>query len=426
MPQPDPNFNLRRLERLAELSRSIGSSQDLETLLLSMTEVACDLTLSEMASVLLYEHETDLLKFVAGPINQRDKLKKLRVPVERSLAGQVYRSSKSIIVNNAADDPRIFREVEREIGLATRSVAAVPLLFHGETVGVFEVLNKKSGDVYTSDDLTILETLASQAAVAILSNLLFDEVRQAFQEVDELEKMKSNFIAITSHELRTPLGLVLGHATYLNELIDEPTIKQQVEVIIRSANRLKSIIEDLSNVNDFQSGNSRLRHRLLSINHVMTKVVNSQLKDAQEKSITINIRLPESDLVVDADEEKITIALNNLVANAITFTDNGGHVLVTAERLPGHIQVSVIDNGIGIPARDLPRVFDRFFQVQSHLTRRHGGMGLGLSVAKAMVELHKGQIWVESNEGKGSKFTFILPTQKPAGPQIPKVSAFLP
>lgn len=425
MPQIDPNFHIRSLERLAELSRSIGNSQDLESLLLSMTEVACDLTASEMASVMLYEHETDLLKFVVGPINQRERLKRMRVPVEKSLAGHVYKTSKPIILDHAENDPRIFREVEKELGFTTKSVAAVPLLFHGETVGVFEALNKRDGQAYTAEDLTVLETLASQAAVAILSNILFDEVRRAFQEVDELERMKSNFIAITSHELRTPLGLVLGHATFLNELIDDPELKQQLDVIIRSANRLKSIIENLSNVNDYQTGISRLRHRTLSINQVVAGVVNSQMKNAQEKHIAISTRVPEIELVVDADEEKISLALNNLVSNAISFTDSGGQILVMAERLPGYVQVSVIDNGIGIPAKDLPRVFDRFFQVQSHLTRRHGGMGLGLSVSKAMVELHKGQIWVESAEGKGSKFTFILPLQKSNETQLPKVSAFI-
>jgi signal transduction histidine kinase len=203
-------------------------------------------------------------------------------------------------------------------------------------------------------------------------------------------------------------------------------MKQQLEVIIRSANRLKAIIEDLSNVNDYQAGTSRLRHRLLSINQVIQKVVNSNMESARQKNIAFAARVPDTELIVDADEEKITIAINNLVTNAIGFTDQNGHILVSAERLPGYIQVSVIDDGIGIPAKDLPRVFDRFFQVQSHLTRRHGGMGLGLSVAKAMIELHKGQIWVESVEGKGSKFSFILPTTKTVGMGTNKVSAFLP
>jgi two-component system sensor histidine kinase VicK len=106
---------------------------------------------------------------------------------------------------------------------------------------------------------------------------------------------------------------------------------------------------------------------------------------------------------------KISIALSNLVKNGITFTDAGGTVFIVAEQIPGYVKVSVIDDGIGIPTRDLPHVFERFYQVESHLTRKHGGMGLGLSVAKVMIELHGGRIWAESVEGKGSNFTFILP-----------------
>jgi two-component system sensor histidine kinase VicK len=114
-------------------------------------------------------------------------------------------------------------------------------------------------------------------------------------------------------------------------------------------------------------------------------------------------------LTVEGEAGKIEIALNHLVGNAIAFTDAGGHILVAAEAVPGYVKVTVTDDGVGIPAKDLSRIFDRFYQVESHLTRKHGGMGLGLSVAKAMIEMHGGRIWAESVEGKGSRFTIILP-----------------
>jgi two-component system sensor histidine kinase VicK len=114
---------------------------------------------------------------------------------------------------------------------------------------------------------------------------------------------------------------------------------------------------------------------------------------------------------VDVDSGKIAIVLSNLVKNALTFTNENGQVIIRGEQQPDYVQISVQDNGVGIPASDLPRVFDRFYQVESHLTRRHGGMGLGLSVAKVMVEMHGGRIWAESNEGLGSTFTFLLPVK---------------
>jgi two-component system sensor histidine kinase VicK len=124
-----------------------------------------------------------------------------------------------------------------------------------------------------------------------------------------------------------------------------------------------------------------------------------------------------------ADETKLSIALSNLIKNALQFTEAGGHVTVSVQEDSGYFKVSVIDDGIGIPARDLPRVFERFFQVETHLTRHYGGMGLGLSVAKAMVELHGGRIWAESEEGKGSVFTFLLPTEQ--AQHVPTLSPFV-
>jgi signal transduction histidine kinase len=141
-----------------------------------------------------------------------------------------------------------------------------------------------------------------------------------------------------------------------------------------------------------------------------------------QKGVTLKAELQRGEeLLVDADGGKISIVLSNLVKNAITFTNHGGHVRIRGGLESGFVKVSVEDNGVGIPARDLPRVFERFYQVESHLTRKHGGMGLGLSVAKVMIEMHGGRIWAESKEGAGSRFIFLLPVEtknnKPAAMQ---------
>ncbi len=403
------NHRIQRLERLTEMSRGIGKMVDLETLLYSMTELACDLTRSAMCCVVLYEPETDLLKYIAGPVGQRDNFLNIRIPLDNTIEGSVYRDAKPIIIDNCPADNRFDWRTVKQLSPELRNIIVVPLLFRGETIGVFEGINKIDQEQFSFEDLTILEILSSQAATAILSNLLFDEVRQAYQEVDELEKMKSNFIAITSHELRTPIGLILGHATFLNDFSTDPQIQTQLEVIIRNAERLKSILEDLTKVNEIQLGTSNVRHKLISINQIIYRCAEHKMPSARAKDISFLIKLPEKDLFVDADEEKIALVINNLVDNAIVFSNKGCHIQLTAEQIGNYVQVSIADNGIGIPAKDLPHIFDRFFQVQSHLTRKHGGLGLGLSVAKSMVELHKGQIWAESIEGKGSRFSFILP-----------------
>jgi signal transduction histidine kinase len=259
--------------------------------------------------------------------------------------------------------------------------------------------------------------LAAPTALAVQSDGLRRRIEVSYTELAELDRLKNDFIAITSHELRTPLGLILGHATFLRELVGEEN-REQLDIIIKNAAKLKEIIESLSSVDNFETGAARLRHSPVSVAHIIEDVAASFTDMAAERNITIQADSAGEGLTVDADGAKVAIALSNLVKNAITFTDAGGQIVISALPVPGYIKISVADNGIGIPLRDLPRVFERFFQVESHLTRRHGGMGLGLAVAKVMVEMHGGRIWVESAEGHGSNFSFLLPVNPPQAVQV--------
>jgi signal transduction histidine kinase len=285
----------------------------------------------------------------------------------------------------------------------------VPLLLHGKPMGVFEVINKTDDVNYTDEDILVLETLASLATTAMQNDLLENSVQSSQDESRDLDRLKNEFIAITSHELRTPLGLILGHSTFLRELVGNE-YQEQVEAIIRNASKLKEIIESLSSVDNYQTGGASLRSRKVSVSRVIEDVAASFRDIARQKGVTLKTDLDRNqELLVDADGSKIAIVLSNLVKNAVTFTNEGGNIVVRGNLDSNFVKVIVEDDGVGIPARDLPRIFERFYQVESHLTRRHGGMGLGLSVAKVMIEMHSGRIWAESMEGLGSKFTFLLP-----------------
>jgi len=293
----------------------------------------------------------------------------------------------------------------------THSLAAVPLMVRGEVVGVLEVLNKKDDAHYTEEDITILATLGALAAQAMRNATLQRKVKAVNIELAELERLKTDFIAITSHELRTPLGLILGHATFLREL-DEGQYGEQLDTIVRNATKLKDIVENLSDVDNIQNGAARIRSNKVSLAKIAEDVIRTFQDEANTRNIALKLEGSDSPFDIEADGVKLSIALSNLLKNAIQFTDSGGRVIVKLEEDSGYFKVTVVDNGIGIPARDLPRVFERFFQVETHLTRRYGGMGLGLAVAKATIELHGGRIWAESAQGKGSIFTFLLPIQQ--------------
>lgn len=405
------NERIDHLERLLEVVRGLTTAPDLESFLQTIINEAIELTNSELASILEYDETAEELRFLAMHWFQRELLRPVGVPLDGSAAGWVYRRGQPLIIQNTKVDQRHFKVVDHVTRHETQSLVAVPLMVRSEVVGVLEALNKKDDAHYTEEDLTILETLAALAAQAMKNANLQRKVRATSIELAELERLKSDFIAITSHELRTPLGLILGHATFLRELIGTEH-GEQLDIIIRNATKLKEIVENLSDVDNVQSGAARLRNQKVSLAKIAHDVIATFQDEANSRNITLKSEMGDSPFYVNADETKLGIALSNLVKNALQFTETGGHVTVKIEEDSDHLTVSVIDDGIGIPARDLPRVFERFFQVETHLTRRYGGMGLGLSVAKAMVELHGGRIWVESEAGKGSTFTFLLPAEQ--------------
>ena len=397
-----------KLERLPAVIREIGSAPDVEEMLQRLTTAAINLTGSASASVLEFDESSNSLRFVAVPWFWHQLLKDISVPLNKSIAGWVFANNKLQIVHDVKKDPRHYKVVDQISNFTTSSLLAVPMPYKGDTIGVLEVVNKGDNAHYTEDDATILEILALYAAMIVWNSGLERQIRNTRNEFTELDRMKSDFIAITSHELRTPLGLILGHATFLREIISEEQ-REPVDIIIRNGTRLKEIIESLTEVDNYEAGLARIRQNSISIPAIIREVVSSFQDMAASKNITLEEDIRDEDLQVEADANKITVVISNLIRNALTFTNEGGQVQVTVESVTGHVQVSVKDNGIGIPASDLGRVFDRFFQVESHLTRRHTGMGLGLSVAKSMIELHGGRIWVESVEGRGSTFSFLLP-----------------
>ena len=406
-----------QLERLLEVLRGLTTAPDLDTFLQTIINEATELTNSELSSILEYDESAEELRFLAMQWFERDLLRPMGVPLEGSAAGWVFRKAQPLIIQDARADQRHFKVVDQATSHSTHSLVAVPLIVRGKVVGVLEALNKKDEAHYTEEDLTILETLGALAAQAMKGNNLSRQVDASREQLAELERLKSDFIAITSHELRSPLGLILGHATFLREMTGSQ-YQEQIDAIIRNATRLKEIVENISSVDNYQNGLARVNGEKVSMTQIAGEIVSVFESEAEQKNITLRLEPVDQPFYLYADKVKLAIALSNLVKNAIQYTESGGQVTVKVEEDTGYIKVSVVDNGIGIPAREIPRIFDRFYQVETHLTRRYGGMGLGLSVAKAMIELHGGRIWAES-QGRGSTFTFLLPVHLGADTTAP-------
>ena len=401
-----------RLQRILEISRVLTSTLDIDQLLGMILEASTELTDTEAASIMLLDERTDELVFAASTGSKREQLADIRVPLDSSIAGTILRQRAPLVVGDVSKDPRHFAQAAQKAGFDTRSILGVPMTIKDRPIGVLEALNKK-GDVYFSEeDVQVLTTFANQAAVAIENARLVAALRRAYLKLDDLDRRKSDFIAIASHELRTPLHLILGYASMLQENASGAAAAQ-VEAVLKGAEQLRALIDDMINLQHIDAGEVSLHASWFSVAELIQSVLSQNRDTMQSKQQTIRIDLPEPALTINADWDKTRLALNNLVTNAIKFTPPQGRIEISCKRVDGEVQVCVADNGIGIPRKDVERIFERFYQVEPHLARKHGGLGLGLAICRSMVELHGGRIWCESDEGQGSRFTFALPADGP-------------
>ncbi len=393
------------------LSRKLHLGETPAGLLQEIAVTAVELTDSTTCALWLFEEETRQLVLTASCKQSGTIPGETHLPVENSLAGKAYQQIAPLHIDQTANAPLVPHSAEQSVIGEFHTLLAIPITFSGSPLGVLVIANKHNKSRYTAQNQQTLETLAGYAGVAVQLQRARESIRQIETERAELNRQKTDFIAITSHELRTPLGLVLGHATFLREIIQEETYRKQLDVIVRNAERLKEIIDDLNQVQNFEHGTVSLRHQSTSLIHLLKNITRSFEPEAAKSKIQLHLALPDEDVDIECDPGKLGVALGNVLKNAIIFSDAGDSVTVGLHKLRTYAMISVTDTGIGIPASNLHQIFERFYQVEQHLTRTHGGMGLGLAVSKAIVESHGGQIWVESKVGEGSTFTILLPTE---------------
>jgi len=230
-------------------------------------------------------------------------------------------------------------------------------------------------------------------------------------DLERLEQVRKDFVANVSHELRTPLAGIIGYADTLLEgaLDDERNRRRFVEIIRSNAVRLGSISSDLLSLSELESGVDREEAEMVSLRGVLDSVLQTVDAEAQARQVHL-VRGPLEDLYVSGSRLRLEQALLNLVANAVKFNRAGGEVRVGIETKPAQrVAITVADTGVGIPSQDVPRIFERFYRVDKARSRQVGGTGLGLSIVKHAVERMNGTVNVESQLGKGSIFTILLP-----------------
>ncbi|HTA89081.1 MAG TPA: ATP-binding protein [Polyangiaceae bacterium] len=369
-----------------------------------------------------------------------------RYPSDRNAqtgAPQVIRSGKSelyseipatLIDARARDDNhrRMLRELKLESAMivALRSVS-------GRTLGAMTFIYADSGRRYSEDDLVFAEDFARRAVMAIENARAASEVEvarareQAMREQAELANLaKDHFLAMVSHELRTPLNVILGWAVVLREREAPPDFQRALEVIERNARAQARLIEDVLDVSRIISGKLSLSLRAVNVVEALRAAVEGMRPAAEAKGILLRASgtADEPHMTITVDADRLQQILWNLLANAVKFTPKGGSISASAERIGSEVCIEVSDTGEGIRAAALPYVFEPFRQADSSTTRRHGGLGLGLSLVKQIAAAHGGTVEARSSgEGQGASFIVRLParaaTQSISRPSQPSSSA---
>jgi len=237
-----------------------------------------------------------------------------------------------------------------------------------------------------------------------------DALRESHEKLKELDKMKSDFLNVAYHEMRSPLAPIVGYASLLEQSELTEKQKKYVHIIVESTYQLEELIDSLLEVTRIDAGKAELSLEEMSIPEIVNDVLERFEPQADAKRQTISTAVPEG-IEVEGDKQKITAIFDNLISNAIKYTGEKGRIDVVVEDRQEGIRVCVADTGIGIPEEHQPRVFERFYMVDTSLAGK-GGLGLGLAIVKGYVELHGGKVWATSEFGKGSKFWFTLPKRR--------------
>jgi signal transduction histidine kinase len=296
------------------------------------------------------------------------------------------------------------------LGLGYRSVLAVPLLSEQRILGVLTVWRQAVGQ-FPDEVVNLLQTFASQSALAIQNARLFREIADKSRLLEAASRHKSEFLANMSHELRTPLNAILGFSEVLAERMFGEVNEKQAEYlqdILDSGRHLLSLINDILDLSKVEAGRLELELGRFHLPTALENALTLVRERATRHGITLTQDVDPGVADIVADERKIKQILLNLLSNAVKFTPQGGRVGLTATAADGVLTIAVRDTGIGIAPEDQAAIFEEFRQVGREDARKQEGTGLGLTLAKKFVELHGGRIWVRSQVGLGSTFSFTL------------------
>jgi two-component system, NtrC family, sensor kinase len=409
----DLTRSVGELRALGEVGQAISSTLDLQTVLRTIIARATQLADADAGVIYEYDEQREIfLPRATERLEPEIVETMLATPVRKGegATGRLAQVKEPVQVPDILAAPAESQVRGALVHASYRALLAVPLVSEDHLLGGLTVIRKATGD-FAPDVIGLLRTFATQSALAIQNARLFRELADKSHQLEVASQHKSEFLANMSHELRTPLNAIIGFSEVLTDrMFGELNEKQEeyLKDIYASGTHLLSLINDILDLSKIEAGRMELEltdfHLPTALDNALTLV----RERAGRRSITLQTSVDERLGAVRADERKIRQVVLNLLSNAIKFTPEGGRIEVGAVAKDGFVEVSVSDTGIGIAPEDQETVFEEFRQVGT-AAKKIEGTGLGLTLCRKFVELHGGRIWVKSQEGAGSTFTFTIP-----------------
>ncbi|MFQ5433501.1 MAG: PAS domain S-box protein, partial [Anaerolineae bacterium] len=404
------------LETVAKVSTAASTILEVDALLQSVVDLAKTSFGLYHAHIYLRNEMTGKLALRAGA----DSVGRLMVLEGReinqeaeSLVARSARSRQGIIEN---DVRKTIDFLPHPLLPNTQAELAMPMIVGDKLLGVLDLQSEQVG-FFREEEMDVYRTLASQVGVAVQNATLFSEQVATADKLREVDRLKSEFLASMSHELRTPLNSIIGFADVLLEGLDgdlNGRMEEDVRLIRNSGSHLRELIGEILDMSKIEAGRMELRYERIDMRQMAQDIIATAKPLAQEKELGLFLELADDVEIVEADRTRIRQVMWNILGNAIKFTERG-HVKLTVDIDDDEMaRIGIHDTGIGIKPEDVHIVFEQFRQVDGKLNRKAGGTGLGMPITKKLIEIHGGDIWVESEMGTGSTFWFTLPLTEQA------------
>ena len=413
----DPGDERRReLETILRFTALINSSLKIEDVLNYAMEWAEEFMDAEASTVYELDEDKSELFIRIARGKKKESVEKIKFELGKGISGHVVQTGQPMVIQDVRKEKRFSPKFDRITGFRTRSMICVPLILRGKTVGALQVLNKKSGDLFTQIDVEVLTSMSQQIAVAMENAKLYRRLEKRFElNAQELKTAQdklilserlvamSHLVQGVAHEIRNPVTTIGGFARRIKKILKrDPEVDKYLNGILEESERLESLVRQVHEYTSVLAATLAMD----DIRATLQEVVNKFEPIAQQQGVSLVTKIDESLPLTRMASAQIMTALSNIVENALEAMPNGGELVLEAKQRNSQLFIKILDTGHGIRQEYLNSVYDPFFSSKTH------GAGLGLAVVYQIVKNHDGEITIQSQEGKGTSVTIQLPVRR--------------